>query len=117
MKAKELIDQAVHVARELGHNIRLQRDTDGHFRPLFRYKATGYCADCGATLVVDTSPAQISCSWPWNEDKANAYPNITGEAFDVRCSGRKPKGKQFSTASPARKSGRKNYYLKRAMSR
>ena len=105
MDKRELIKQAVDRARELGHNIHLNRDRDGHFVPLFRYRATGRCTTCGAELVVDTSPAQMNCSWPWNEDKANAWAWITGAAFDEQC-GRGRKEEK-----------RKDYFLRRAMSR
>jgi hypothetical protein len=117
MKAKDLIDQAVTVARELGHNIQVVRDTEGHFIPLFRYRAIGQCVTCGAQVVVDTSPAQMGCSWPFNEDKANVWPQISGQAFDTHCIGRKPKGKPVSAAPAPREKRRKNYYLRRAMSR
>lgn len=105
MDKGKLLRMASDRARELGHNIQLNRDKGGHFLPLFRYRATGRCMTCGAELVVDTSPAQMGCSWPWNEDKANAWAWITGAAFDERCQQVRPRGK------------RKDYFLRRAMSR
>lgn len=94
--ANELKSAALHIAWDNGHNMELRRDKEGHYIPLFRYRATGKCTKCGAELVMDTSPAQVKQSIPWGE-YANAEPQIRGEAVDKTCEEvrrAKPKGWQ-----------------------
>ena len=123
--ARDLINEAIDLAIERGHNVELRRTKESAHIPLFRYKAIGRCTCCGADLVVDTSPAQLSMNVPFGE-KGNAWPTISGAAIDGFCTDEKKghdlspramrKRTRIGKMSPAQYR-RHKYFLRIAMSR
>ena len=86
-ETRQLIEDTLDVVRRAnGHNIQVRRDVDKGRAPLFRYLARGRCTHCGMELIVDSSPATISSNLPFGE-RANAWAQVTGDAFDLECPG------------------------------
>lgn len=119
---KEHVTEALQIAAEHGHQIRLIRDRSGSFRPLFRWYGSGRCELCGAVLVVNTSPVTIGSSLPWG-DRMQMEPHIYGSAASEPCTGENapppPDPRRKTRVGKMNRSQykRHKYYLRLAMSR